>query len=104
VIRDNLALGAVLVLLELARYALDLCKFGREASYHMWSSKAWGIALFAGFVSVLVFDRGGLFAVAAIAVGIVADLEGLAISIALRSWRTDVPSIVHALRLRRSQA
>src|SRR5262245_8786729 len=45
VIRDHgVALG-VLVALELARYAFDLAKFRREASYHMWSSKLWGLVL-----------------------------------------------------------
>jgi CDP-diacylglycerol--glycerol-3-phosphate 3-phosphatidyltransferase len=39
----------------------------------------------------------------AVCVGIVADLEGLAISIALDRWQSNVPSIVHALRLRRRQ-
>ena len=36
----------VLAALEVARYAVDFLKFQREASYHMWSSKAWGAALF----------------------------------------------------------
>jgi len=37
---------------------------------------------------------------AAIVLGIVADLEGLAISCTLKAWKNDVPSIFHALRLR----
>lgn len=31
----------ILVILEIARYGFDLAKFGREAGYHMWSSKLW---------------------------------------------------------------
>jgi len=31
---------------------------------------------------------------------IVVDLEGLAISTILPRWRSDVPTVVHALRLR----
>jgi len=34
----------------------------------------------------------------AIYVGIVADLEGLATSIALPRWQAEVPSLIHALR------
>jgi len=90
----------LLVLLELTRYAFDLRKFGREASYHMWSSKLWGIALFAGFFSLLALGRSGWAVTAAIWLGIVADLEGLAISVVLTRWMNDVPSIVHAWRLR----
>ncbi len=93
-----MALG-VLVALELARYALDLLKFSRETSYHMWSSKAWGIALFAAFLSLLALGRDGGVVDAAIYLGILADVEGLAISLVLRTWRSDVPSVFHALRI-----
>jgi CDP-diacylglycerol--glycerol-3-phosphate 3-phosphatidyltransferase len=93
----------VLALLEIARYAFDLRKFGREASYHMWSSKLWGLALFAGFFSILALGRSGWAVALAVWLGIVADIEGLAISALLRRWRNDVPSIVHALRLRESE-
>ena len=98
VIVDHLGALAVLALLEIARYVLDFAKFGREASYHMWSSKLWGIALFAGFFSVLAMGSDGIFVTLAIYLGIVADLEGLAISLVLREWRTDVPTLLHALQ------
>ena len=44
--------------------------------------------------------RDGWAVSAAIYVGIVADVEGLLISCMLRKWQTDVPSLVHAYRLR----
>lgn len=90
----------MLAALELSRYVFDGIKFGREASYHLWSSKLWGIALFAGCFAVLVLDASGLPVALAIYTGIVADLEGLAVSAVLRHWRTDVPSLLHAVRLR----
>jgi phosphatidylglycerophosphate synthase len=86
--------------LELLRYVFDLTKFGREASYHMWSSKLWGVALFVGFFALLGLGMSGLPVSTAIYVGIFADIEGLAISIVLRQWKTDVPTIFHAFRLR----
>ncbi len=88
----------VLIGLELARYALDFFKFRREASYHMWSSKLWGIALFAAFFSLLALGAGGAPVAVAIYLGILADLEGMAISLVLKNWRTDVPTLWHALR------
>jgi phosphatidylglycerophosphate synthase len=89
-----------LVVLEAARYAVDLAKFRREASYHMWSAKAFGVALFLAFVGILGFGHTGWLVSVAIAVGIVSDLEGIAISLVLPTWHHDVPSIAHALRLR----
>jgi CDP-diacylglycerol--glycerol-3-phosphate 3-phosphatidyltransferase len=89
--------------LEASRYVFDLAKFKREASYHMWSSKLWGIFLFLGFFSLLALGVSGLAVTTAIYLGIVADMEGLAISVALREWQNDVPTLFHALRLRAAQ-
>jgi CDP-diacylglycerol--glycerol-3-phosphate 3-phosphatidyltransferase len=93
---------ALLAGLELMRYVTDFLKFRREASYHMWSSKLWGMALFAGFFSLLVLGSSGAAVSCAIYVGIVADFEGLLISLVLPRWQADVPSLVHALRERRA--
>ncbi len=90
----------VLAALELGRYAFDFAKFKREASYHMWSSKLWGIALFGGFFSLLALGSDNVLVDAAVYIGIVADLEGLTISALLPDWRSDVPSVIHAVRLR----
>lgn len=94
-------LGA-LAFLEVARYIVDFVKFRREASYHMLSSKLWGIALFAGFFCLLVLGSSGAPISFAVYVGIIADIEGLAITFALPQWQSDVPSFMHALRVRRN--
>ena len=99
-IQECLVALLVLGALELARYAFDFAKFGREASYHMWSSKLWGIALFAGFFALLALGISGLPVSVAVYTGIIADVEGLAISMVLREWRTDVPTLIHAFRFR----
>ena len=101
-ITERLVPLAVLAVLEATRYAVDFLKFQREASYHMWSSKVWGIALFIGFFSLLVSGSSGAAVSCAVYVGIIADLEGLAISIVLPRWKADVPSLIHALRERRN--
>lgn len=94
---------SVLVLLEAFRYVLDFSKFQREASYHMWSSKLWALSLFAGFFSLLVFHSDGPLVDLMIYLGILCDLEGMAISLILRQWQNDVPTIFHAVRLRHKQ-
>jgi phosphatidylglycerophosphate synthase len=95
VIRSNLVGIAAIVALEAVRYIYDLTKFRRSASYHMWSAKVWGIALFAAFFALFGFGTPALVPVA-IGVGIIADLEGLAASLILREWTHDVPSVFHA--------
>jgi phosphatidylglycerophosphate synthase len=91
----------VLGILEASRYAFDWLKFRREASYHMWSSKLWGVALFAAFFSLLACGSDNALMSLAIYLGIAADLEGLAISVILPEWQSDVATIVHAIALRR---
>jgi phosphatidylglycerophosphate synthase len=94
----------VLGILEVMRYGLDFLKFRREASYHMWSSKVWGVALFAGFFGLFVLGSSGLAVACAIYVGIIADIEGLLISLVLPRWQADVPTLVHAWRVRHAEA
>jgi phosphatidylglycerophosphate synthase len=103
ILNREVLLGA-LVMLELARYIFDFAKFRREASYHMWSSKLWGVMLFAAFVSLLAFDADNVLVTAAIVLGILCDIEGLLISFVLRRWQSDVPTFMAALRLARQQA
>ncbi len=89
---------AVLGTLEVARYLLDWCKFRREASYHMWSAKLFGLALFVSCFSLLALGADGAMLTVAIYCGILSDLEGLLISARLRQWRAEVPSLLHAIR------
>ena len=91
---------SLLLAVELLRYAVDYRKFGKEASYHMWSSKLWGLTLFVGFYALLVHQHSGWPVALAIWMGVAADIEGLAISIVLPRWKTDVPTLFHAIRLR----
>lgn len=84
--------------LEVVRYGFDWIKFRREASYHMWSSKAWGVALFVGFFWLLALGSNNVMLTVAIYVGILADIEGLVISMIMRTWKADVPTVIHALR------
>lgn len=103
-ILDHVGAFAVLIIIEAARYAYDFRKFGREASYHMWSSKVWGVFLFVGFLSVLGYGRVGGAVVLAIYWGILTDLEGLAISATLHTWRSDVPTLWHARKMAAADA
>jgi phosphatidylglycerophosphate synthase len=42
-----------IAILEAFRYTLDFLKFRREASYHMWSAKLWGLFLAASASALL---------------------------------------------------
>jgi CDP-diacylglycerol--glycerol-3-phosphate 3-phosphatidyltransferase len=82
---------------EALNLAIAFAKFRREASYHARSAKLWGLLLFLALVTLLGTGGGTLLPVA-LAAGILAQLETLAITLALRGWRHDVPSVWNALR------
>jgi phosphatidylglycerophosphate synthase len=94
----------LIVVLEASRWIFDLVKFGKVASYHMWSAKLWGITLFLGFGEVLARGNAGMFFTAAVGAGVVTEVEGLIASVLLPCWRHDVPSAWHAWTLRQAGA
>jgi len=80
-------------------HLVERWKLGRVASYHAWTAKLWGLTLFAALV--LLFARGsGTLVPLAIACGLLSNLEDFAITLVLPAWRHDVPSVVHAWRIR----
>lgn len=89
-----------LIALELFRYLFDFLKFHREASYHSYSAKLWGLFLAIALVLLLAYDVAGRLLILALWLGILANIEGLAISLLLPTWSHDVRSIVHAYKLR----
>jgi len=101
VIRENSGIFIALFGLELVRYIFDFAKFRREASYHMYSSKLWGLVLGIATIVLFAFGMSGWLFRIALLLGIVCNAEGLVISFVLPRWIHDVPTIAHALRLRR---
>jgi phosphatidylglycerophosphate synthase len=87
--------------LEAFRYTLDFVKFRREASYHMWSAKLWGLFLAASASALLGWGIAGLLLRTALIIGIISDLAGVAISVVLPRWTHDVATIFHAIKLRK---
>jgi CDP-diacylglycerol--glycerol-3-phosphate 3-phosphatidyltransferase len=94
------ALPIVLVVAgEALNHAVAYAKFRREASYHARSARLWGLLLFLALFTLLGTGSGVLLPLA-LAAGVVAELETLAITLVLRGWRHDVPSVWNARRLR----
>jgi len=94
---------ALIVVLELLCYALSFARFGREISTHALLSKLWGLFLFAGFVSLILSGAAGPLFYAMIVVGVLSQLDVIAIVLLLPRWTNDVPSAWHAWQLRRGR-
>jgi phosphatidylglycerophosphate synthase len=91
----------VFIIVHVSRTTFELTKYGRIASYHMWSSKALGLLLAVAMGLAFATGRPSLLIGAALWVAIANELEGFVTSAVLPAWRCDVPSLAHALTKRR---
>jgi CDP-diacylglycerol--glycerol-3-phosphate 3-phosphatidyltransferase len=98
-LRPYLVPIGILVCTEVLNYAVAIARLGREASYHARTARLFGLLLFAALVTLLVSGSTALLP-AAIVAGFVSHAENLAITLLLPEWKHDVPSLVHAWRLR----
>ncbi|HET9425636.1 MAG TPA: CDP-alcohol phosphatidyltransferase family protein [Gemmatimonadaceae bacterium] len=95
-------IGAVVATLAV-NHAVEYWKFRREASYHAWSAKAWGAALFTALGLLFLSGDDRLLPVALV-IGLVSHLENFCITLALPRWEHDVRSVFAAWRIRRRDA
>ena len=99
VLRDNVGLLVAVLALEAARFGLDFAKFGKPASYHSYLAKAWGLAMATAMIWAFAANGSHGASVllgASLALGIVSNLEGLAMSLILPVWRKDVRGLAVA--------
>jgi phosphatidylglycerophosphate synthase len=87
--------------MEAVRFGFDFVKFGKPASYHSYLAKSWGLVMAAAVVSAFAMHRGSVLVPVALGMGILSDLEGLAMSLVMPVWRQDVKTPAAAWRIRR---
>jgi CDP-diacylglycerol--glycerol-3-phosphate 3-phosphatidyltransferase len=91
---------AALVALEASCLAFAFVKFGKLPSYHSYIAKTWGLVLASALVAAFVTTHPVGWLVAALVLGALSNLEGLAISLIMPVWRHDVKTLAMAWRLR----
>jgi CDP-diacylglycerol--glycerol-3-phosphate 3-phosphatidyltransferase len=91
---------ALLVAVHVSRATFELAKYGRLSAYHMWSSKALGVLMVITMAKVFMTGRPSALVSLALWAGVLNELEGFAASAILPASIPDVPSLLHALRLR----
>ncbi len=102
--RSNAVLLLGVVGLETCRFALDFAKFGRPASYHSYSAKAWGLMLASAVITTFVAGRTGWWITSTLMWGVVCLSEGIAMSVILPVWSRDVKTLSAAMQIRRRHA
>jgi phosphatidylglycerophosphate synthase len=104
VVRSIAVPALIVVGLDIVRHIFDFAKFGRDVAYHAWSSKVWGLSLALALVLLMGFGVSQPFVGITVVLGLIAQLEGLMISVVLPIWTHDVPTLIYALRIRKASA
>lgn len=99
VLREEIPAIAAALLFYIAAQAAGLIKFRHLPSYHTWTAKA--AATLAAFEFVVIFAGGPGWTLRILALLVaVACIETIIITLVLREWRPNIPSLWHAWRIR----
>lgn len=92
---------ALILTTQIVGHVLEVRRFGKAASHHSWSGKVWGVMLPIALIALFGW-RSSTLLIVALLCGIISHVEGFFITHILPEWRHDVPSVVHAIRIRRA--
>jgi CDP-diacylglycerol--glycerol-3-phosphate 3-phosphatidyltransferase len=89
--------------LEAFTYLVSYIKFRKEVATHAILSKVWVLTIFATLVEVIATGNSHTLFYVCFYTGIVTRVEILVILFLLRQWTNDVPSVYHAVQLRKGK-
>jgi CDP-diacylglycerol--glycerol-3-phosphate 3-phosphatidyltransferase len=100
IVRRESPYAILAVVCMLVPTAVAYAKYGAVPGYHTWSVKLGSVLMAMGVPLLLVFDLAWPFRAAAL-FQLVCAVDELGITMLSAECRHDVPSVVHAARLRR---
>lgn len=100
---ENAVMLIVLLSVEALTYAVSFLKFKKEIATHSWGAKLWTLILFATLTQLILQCQSGVLFTICFWLGLLTRLEIILIILTLRTWTNDVPTVYHALALRRGE-
>lgn len=102
--KENAVLLAALLGAEALTYIVSYLKFKKEVATHAILSKIWTLTILATLVQIIsTCDSSWLF-ITCFYMGMITRMEIIAILVIIRKWENDVPSIYHAVLIRKGKA
>lgn len=101
--RTNLVLIMIVVLLEAACYAISFIKFKKEVATHAIASKIWTLVLFATLLQVIAAGNSIVLFYICFSLGVITRLEIIIILFILKDWTNDVPTVYHAVLIKKGK-
>ncbi|MGJ1390016.1 CDP-alcohol phosphatidyltransferase family protein [Sphingobacterium spiritivorum] len=93
----------ILIAAEAMTYIISFLKFKKEVATHSIGAKIWTLSLFATLVEVSIHCQSVVIFQVCLWLGLLTRLEIMAIILTLKNWTNDVPSLFHALQLRKGK-
>ncbi|HTA83096.1 MAG TPA: CDP-alcohol phosphatidyltransferase family protein [Bacteroidia bacterium] len=89
---------------EAFSYIVSFAKFRKEVATHAIASKIWTLTLLGTFIQLVLSGNSGILFNICFYLGMLSRIEIIVILLILRKWSNDVPSIYHAILLRKGKA
>ena len=94
---------ALILLMEALCYIISFVKFKKEPCTHAWLSKLWGLSLVISFTYLIGFQQVGWAVFTTVILGFISHLDVILIILILPKWQYDVPSSIHAWKIRKGK-
>ena len=101
--KSNAAALFILFGIESITYIVCYIKFRKEIATHSIGAKIWTLLLFAALAEVIIYGKSAYLFTICLWVGIISRLEIIAIILCLKTWTNDVPTLYHAIKLRKGK-
>lgn len=101
--RNNATLIFVLLGLEALTYVVSFTKFKKEIATHSIGAKLWTLFLFTLLIELLLHCQSTFLFQVTIWLGVITRLEIIAIILILKNWSNDIPTVYHAIQLRKGK-
>jgi phosphatidylglycerophosphate synthase len=101
--RANSVKIITLIGVEALTYVVCYARFRKEVATHAISSKLWTLLLFATLIQLAATSSATVLFNICFVVGIITRIEIILILLLIRQWTNDVPSVYHAVLLRKGK-
>lgn len=101
---ENIYKLIILIGSECLIYGVSFFKFKKEVATHSIGAKIWTLLLFATLIQVILQCQSILLFNLCFWIGLLTRAEIIAILFMLKEWTNDVPSVFHAIQLRKGKA
>lgn len=99
--KSNWIYFSLLIFIEILTYIVSFIKFKKEIATHSIGAKFWTLLLFATLLQLILYCDSTILFHFCFWIGLLTRLEIILIILTLKEWTNDVPSIFHAIKLRK---